>query len=515
MVTAVSLTPTHTMAKKSTEEMLPDAPDAEAGEEAAQPERLNLEIRIQSPSACQRHVMVSVSREDIERYFDKAFTDMMPTATVPGFRAGRAPRKLVEHRFRKDLADQVKGSLLMDSMAQVTDDSKLAAISEPTFDPVAVKIPDDGPLTFEFDIEVRPEFDMPNWKGLKIERPMKDFSGKDVDARMEEILAKYGRLVPFDGAASSGDYITCNLAFKHGDQVISESKEEVIRIRPVLSFRDGKIEKFDKLMKGVKADETRSGEAKLTNDAPNEALRGKTVTAVFEVLEVKKLKLPDLTPEFLKDMGFESEADLREGIAADLKRKLEYHQEQRARQQVTALLTESASWELPPDLLRRQSRRELERAVMELRRAGFGDAEIRAHENELRQNSAVSTARALKEHFILERIAEEEKIEAESADYDEEIRLIAMQSDESPRRVRSRIEKNGLMDALRNQIVERKVIARVLEEATFKDIPFEAGIEHAEAMDKSAGGEEREVEIPEAKHSDTAQPLPTPTPNPQ
>jgi trigger factor len=499
-----------TMAEQSSDELLTGAPVAEAdsGEEETKPERLNLEIRMQSPSACQRHVTVSVSRDDIDRYFDKAFADMMPTASVPGFRAGRAPRKLVEHRYRKDLADQVKGSLLMDSMAQVTEDSKLAAISEPDFDPVAVKIPDEGPMTFEFDIEVRPEFDLPNWRGLKVERPTKQFGDKDVEARIEELLAKYGRLVPFDGAASSGDYIVCNLAFKHDGELISESKEEVIRIRPALSFRDGRIENFDKVMQGVKAEETRTAEAKLTNDAPNVNLRGKSVTAEFEVLEVKKLKLPELTPDFLSDMGFESEEAMRKGVLADLERKLSYYQQQRARQQVTALLTESANWDLPPDLLRRQARRELERAVMELRSAGFSDSEIRAHENELRQNSAVSTARALKEHFILERIAEDEKIDAEGDDYDAEIQLIAMQTDESPRRIRSRLEKGGMMDSLRNQIVERKVIAKVLEAATFKDVPFEPAAVDAEAIDKAAGGEERDVEIPEAKFADVASSVP-------
>ena len=58
--------------------------------------------------------------------------------------------------------------------------------------------------------------------------------------------------MPFDGPAAPGDYITANLTFKHGDQVLSSANEEVIRIRPVLSFRDGKIEKFDKLMAGVR-----------------------------------------------------------------------------------------------------------------------------------------------------------------------------------------------------------------------------------------------------------------------
>ena len=110
---------------------------------------------------------------------------------------------------------------------------------------------------------------------------------------------------------------------------------------------------------------------------------------------------------------------------------------------------------------------------MELQRSGFSDEEIHAHENALRQNSTVSTARALKEHFILERIAEEEEIDADEEDYEAEIRLIAAQSDESPRRVRARLEKSGSMDVLRNQIIERKVIELILEHATFKEVPYQ------------------------------------------
>src|SRR4029078_12101363 len=128
----------------------------------------------------------------------------------------------------------------------------------------------------------------------------------------------------------------------------------------------------------------------------------------------------------------------------------------RTRQQITTQLTVTATWDLPQDMLRRQARRELDRAMLELQRSGFTNDQIRQYLNELHQNAMASTARALKEHFILERIAEEEKIEGEPQDYDDEIDLIADQSDETPRRVRARIEKKGLMDTLRNQIVERK-----------------------------------------------------------
>src|SRR5262249_31141186 len=273
--------------------------------------------------------------------------------------------------------------------------------------------------------------------------------------------------------------------------------------------RDGKIEKFEKLMAGVKGGETRTAKVKLSDSAPNEALRGKTVEAKFEVLDVKKLQLPELTPAFLEELGgFQSEEELRKALRGELERQLEYHQQQRARQQITQALVASANWDLPPTLLKRQGRRELERAVLELRRSGFSDDEIRAHENELRQNSMVSTARALKEHFILERIAEDEKITDEPQDYEAEIRLIAAQSGESVRRVRAQLEKRGLMDILRNQIIERKTIELVLKHAKFKDVPFKPESLETEAVDEAAGGgEEREEAIPEAQQAGEAEPL--------
>jgi trigger factor len=364
-------------------------------------------------------------------------------------------------------------------------------------------------MVFEFDLEVRPEFNLPKWKGLSVERPVREFSGADVEAQLHKILAKRGRLVPHDGPASSGDYIATKITFQHGDDVLSSSDDEVIRIRPTLSFRDGSINKFDKLMKGVRGGDTREAEAQLTDDAPNASLRGKKVKAIFEIHEVKKLELPELTPEVLQELGdFDSEADLRDAIRQSLERQLNYHQQQRARQQVLGALTEAADWELPPELLQRQSARELQRSVLELRRSGFSDEQIRAHENELRQNSRQSTARALKEHFVLERIAEEEKIEDTEADYGQEIALIAAQTGESVRRTRAQLEKGGLMDSLRNQIIERKAIELILADAKFKDVPFELEPTDAEALDQSAGGgDELETDIPEAEYDPEAKPL--------
>ncbi len=461
--------------------------------------KLHLEVKVDPRSACERHITVSVAREDIERYFDKEYSEMMPTAQVPGFRPGHAPRKLIEHRFHKDVAQRVKGALLMDSLTQIHEEQDLSAISEPDIDLDAVEVPAEGPMSFEFDLEVRPEFDLPKWKGLKIQKPVHEFTAEDIDRSLEKLLTNRGRLVPYDGPAESGDYISTNLRFEHEGQKLAAAPEEVIRVRPTLSFRDGKIEDFDKLMVGVRGGETRRGEAQLTEDAPNAALRGGKVAAIFEVLEVKRLEKPELNAELLSELGgFELEADLRDAIKDALQRRMEYQQRQRAREQITAALTVAANWDLPPGLLQRQSQRELQRAVLELQRSGFSDDEIQAHENVLRQNSRASTAQALKEHFILERIAEAEEIDADEKDYDAEIDLIARQSNESPRRVRAKLEKGGSMDVLRNQVIERKVIDLILENAQFEEAPYQPEEADVEALDLTAGGG-GQSEIPAAK----------------
>jgi trigger factor len=300
------------------------------------------------------------------------------------------------------------------------------------------------------------------------------------------------------------------MTFRDEGREIAEHKGVQVRVKPTLTFHDGVVEGFEKLLVGAAAGERRQGKATISHDSHAESLRGKEIDVQFTVDEIQELTLPEINDELLGRIGeFENEEELREAVQRELDRQLVYHQQRRIREQITATLIESADWALPPDLLRRQSHRELERAVMELQSSGFSVDEIRAHENELRRNSQASTARALKEHFILERIAEEEEIDAGEDDYNREIAMIAYSQGDSPRRVRARLEKRGQMDALRNQVVERKVIEAITEHAEFKDVPFTPREATEEAVDFAIGGES-DTAIPQAKHGGEAEQLSQP-----
>lgn len=487
--------------------------DAEITQEGTTEEakpKLNLSVDIAEKSACQRHVTVTVPREDVDRYLSEAFDEIRGKAEVPGFRPGRAPRKLVESRFKEQVMEQVKGSLLMDSLQQVNEDHELSAISEPDLDVDAVVIPDEGPMTFEFDLEVRPDFEVPDWKGLELKRPVHEYTSEEVDHELKGLLRRYSELVPHDGPAEAGDFVVVNVRFTKDGKQISRIEEETIPVRPVLSFPDARYEGFEELVAGCQAGDRKTFQVTISAEAENEALRGETVDAELEVLDVKRLEFPELKGEFLERIGgFEDEDDLRDAVREELERQLQYHQQREIRNQIMSKLTASANWDLPPELLKRQYRRELDRAVLELRSAGFSDEAIRQHENTIRQNSLASTKRALQEHFILERIAEQEEIDATPEDFDAEIVRIAEQSDESPRRVRARLEKRDQMDVLRNQIIERMVIGLIVEHAKVETVEFEPPKDATAAVNHRISGKE-DAQIPEAKHGGQAEELRSP-----
>ena len=437
-------------------------------------------VEIRDIGPCKKHIKVSIERADIDHRLDDKFHELMKgekgqaPPIIPGFRPGKAPRKLIERRFHTEVTNQVKGELLLASLEQLAQDHDIAPLAPPNLDPLKVEIPKEGPLVYEFEVEVRPEFDLPNYRGLKLRRPIKTFTDADVAREQRRVLSRYGQIVPKpEGNAQEGDILVADVVIRAGDRVINQLNEYAVAIDSRLAFKDGVAEHFGAQVQGASAGDTRVVDIVLATSVADPSLQGQMVKATFTVKEVKAQRLPKLTAEFLDRLGARSEEHLREMIHVLLKRRLEYQQHQVARQQVIAQIAVANEWQLPEDLLKRQARKALARRIMEMRQEGISDEEIRGRQRLLEQDILNSTAVSLKEHFVLQKIAEVEKIDVNEDDIDEEIDRIAEQSDESPRRVRARLEKEELLDTLATELVERKVLDLILESAEYEDYPLD------------------------------------------
>ncbi len=219
----------------------------------------------------------------------------MPKADLPGFRTGKAPRKLIESRFKNEVADQVKNSLVIESLQDITEGEHFSAISEPKFNFKVIEVPTEGDFVYEFDIEVRPDFETPKWEGLELKRLTFNLSDSDVDKQTARTLSRFAKGDAVDGAAEMGDTLTLNIKFYDEGELVSEAAEKEVPLRTKLTFGDAIVDDFGSLMTGVREGEKRETTVTISDSAPNPAHRGKKFKAEFEVVEIRRILIDDLT----------------------------------------------------------------------------------------------------------------------------------------------------------------------------------------------------------------------------
>ena len=448
-----------------------DAAVADAAEDGTmfQPQRMDLDVEVEEVGPCKKHVRVTIPRRSIDTVMESAVGEFTNQAEIPGFRAGRVPAALVRKRFRKELGEQVKQNLLLQSLEQVSEEQELDPINEPDLDVEALEIPEEGDFEYEFDVEVRPDFELPQYKGLKINRPGREVEDAEVAAFKEDYLEQYCVVEEVDRAAELGDQIVCGVEFRHGDQRLNNFSNLEFRLRKGLDFPDAELENAGELFAGKKAGDTVTAEFPISMESDRVELRGETVTAEFKIKAVKSVTVPEMDEDFMERLGIESPEELDDRMYDHLTRQIEYSQRQATREQVLEQIQAAADWDLPEELVSKQTSNAMQREILEMQQAGFTTQQIRARENDLRQHVLSTTRRNLKEHFVLDRIADEENIEVSDPELEYEIQVMAYQAGENARRVRSRMIKSGVIENLRAQIRERKAVDVILASADFTD----------------------------------------------
>lgn len=469
--------------------------------------KLKQTVEITDVGPCKKHVKITVDRDAIDERFKEKFDELLKdrSAAVPGFRPGKAPRKYIERKFKPSVTEDVRREVLMASLQQLAEDSNISPLAPPELAPEDLELPESGPFIYEFDVEVRPEFDLPDYKGMRLRKPVHKFTDKDIKDEMRRLLEPEGSLVPKEGAdatVEANDVIVGDLVTVDDGKELNKATEIRVRVEKRLALNDGVVEEFAKKVVGAKAGETRELDVKLSEKVADQSLKGKTVTGRLTIKDVKTVRLPELTPDLLDRYGVKTEGQLEEVIAAAMERNLEYQQRQFARRQILQQVTEKVKWDLPRDLLIRQATRTLQRRVMEMRSAGMTDQQIEARMTVLRQNVLQSTAVALMEHFVLQKIAETEKIEIEDSDIDAEIQRIAAQQGESFRKVKAQFEREDLIEALATDLLERKALDVVLNNAEYEEFEIKPEEQEGEVATVEAQAVPGEMVEPTESESD-------------
>lgn len=230
-------------------------------------------VTVEDAGTLRKKITVEISRRRIEAKFDEMFGELRRTAQVPGFRIGRAPPRLVEKRFGKEVAEDVRNGLVGEAMGQALEKLELKPIGQPELELDDVKLPDDGDMPFSFEVEVAPQFDLPPYEGIEVQRPTLEATDERVEQALAEARRPLGRLKPTKAAAREGDTVVADVSIT-GDGVEHTEANAEFRVAPG-QFQGIPVEDLPKALTGAKAGQ--SAELKTTVPAahPNEPWRKK------------------------------------------------------------------------------------------------------------------------------------------------------------------------------------------------------------------------------------------------
>lgn len=437
---------------------------------------LKNKVTIEQAGPCKKKVIIEIPQETVKSAADEQYEGLRKEAIVPGFRKGRAPRRLLEKRFGKETSEQIKLKLLADASDSAVKDNELDILREPDIDFEKIELSAEGPLKFEFEVEVRPEFKLPSLEGIPVEKKTREVTDEQIDGEIEQLRKWSGLWTPREGGKIElDDRVIADVIIK-AEGVEEEQKldnTEII-VRPNGFVGAIPVEKLDDLLVGAKAEETK----KTTVDVPKtyfrEEYRGKKVDIEITIKDIKQLKLAELNEDFFKRLGVKDEKELREKLRENLQGRLEQQVRSEMAGQIYKYMLDNTKLDLPVDIVAEQAKSLLQRQYINLLQQGLSREQIEENMEQLKAGSDKQAAEQLKTFFIMDKVAEKLEIDVTDEEINGHIAQLAIQRGQRPERMREEMARDGSLSQFKAQVREDKCIAKMLESAKITEVKAKA-----------------------------------------
>ena len=429
-------------------------------------------VTIEEAGPCKKKLIVEIPEESIKNAIDEQYETLRKEAAVPGFRKGRAPRRLLEKRFGKETTEQIKLKLLSGASDSAIKDNEINVLREPDIDFEEIELPQDGPLKFDFEVEVRPEFDLPQLEGIEVNKTKLEVTDEQIDREIERLQRWSGTWVPRDdGQVQAEDQIIADVILKAEDAEEEEKLDNIeIFVRPNGFVGAIPVEKLDELLTGAKTGDSRQTSVEVAKTYFKEQYRGKKVDIKIDIKDIKWLKPVPLDENFFNRLGIENENELRDTLTDTLRGRLEQQSRTQMSEQIYKYMLDNTDFDLPTDIVADQANTLLQRQYANLIRQGLPEEYLKEQMEQLRAASEQQAGQQLKTFFIMDKVAEKLNIEVTEEELNGHIAQLAIQRGQRPERLREDMTRDGSLSQFRLQVREDKCVAKLLESAKITEV---------------------------------------------
>ncbi len=420
-------------------------------------------------NSVQRKIRVEVTPQAVAEEFSRAYHNLGQRVRVKGFRAGKAPRSVLQGIYGEEIKGQVRSQLVENSLSEVIKERDLQIVSRPEIE--TNDLEEGRSFSFSAVFEVKPHIDVRDYLGVEVEKVKLAITDEQVKEALERLRESHARLEPVENRdiVERADFVTLDFDGSIGGTAFAGSKGENYLLE--IGGQQA-LPEFENAIVGLKVGQRQAVQVNYPPSYPNREIAGKTVDFRVVVQDIKRKVLPPLDDDFAKDHGeCASLEQLRGAIRTRLERELEQIQSEALKEQLVNRLIEKNAFAPPPSMVERQTRYLLERSQSQSSgNHRSEDMESASSSAESRKAFETRAARQVQATLLVEKVAQAEKIEISEKEIQERIDALARAAGERAKRVREFYSRSEAREELRGQIIFDRTLEFLLERAQIREV---------------------------------------------
>jgi len=430
-----------------------------------------MKINLDELSPVQRKIHVELPAEKVSDEFSRAYQQLGRRVRIKGFRAGKAPRSVLQGLYGDEIKGQVRSALVEDSLGEVIKDRGLQIVSRPQID--ADEIEEGHEFSFSAVFEVKPEIAVSDYFGLELEKPKISVTEEQVDEALKRLQQSHARLEPVTerDVVEHGDFVALDFIGSVENKPFAGGKGE----NYLLEVGAGQaLPQFDEALVGAKQGEEKHINLKYPETYPNRELAGKDAEFSVVVREIKRKVIPPLDDEFAKDHGeCGSLQELKDMIRQRLGSELKQIQDEELKEKILNRLIDSHPFTPPSSMIERQTRYLMERNATSSA-SDLGQSEPAPTTEETRRLLEARAIRQVQATLLAEKISQLENIQVADNELQERVEHIARAAGERGKTLREVYSRPEAREELRAQMTFERTLKFLLERAAIKEVDASA-----------------------------------------
>jgi trigger factor len=414
----------------------------------------DLKVAVQdTEKSWNRRLSITVPADRIQRTRSSVASQLSRNASLPGFRKGKLPQRVIEQRYGAAIEQETLDRTIQEAYREALEREGIVPITQGAVENIQYEPGTD--LVFDVAFEVRPEPTLERVSGFTVARPSSEVGDEEVDSVLERLRDDRAVWHPVEGGAKPdlGDQVLVEITAREADA--EEDEEPTPRPYRFVLGEEQAIPAVEEAIMSLEPGQEGDFTVRFPDDFPDEAQAGKTQHMHIRLDEVKRKEVPALDDELARSVGdFDDMAALRARILEDLKADAERRAEAEVRGQLLDQIVEANAFEVPDSMIERYTDFMLRVPQEKQREMSAEEAEQMA---KVRESVRPQSEWSIKRMLVVDQIAEREGLSATQDEIDERIEELAEQHDQSPSEIYIQLEKSGQLETLEREIMEDKV----------------------------------------------------------